>query len=250
MDGVKRCTAENAEFFEKSAFRVVILISADAEWRAVRELFPHVQPEASPYGEWFVQEIILEDQSVKGIFFQGGWGKISAAASTQYAINRWQPDLLINLGTCGGIAGRIQRGEILLAERTLVYDIHEQMGDQDAHIAHYSTNIDLSWLSTRLPQPVRRSLILSADRDLLPGDIPDLVERYGAAAVDWESAAIAWVAQRSHVRCLILRGVTDLVSPLGGEAYGDPGYFQLAARQVMRRLVDMLPRWIGLAFPN
>jgi adenosylhomocysteine nucleosidase len=77
---------------------------------------------------------------------QAGWGKIAAACATQYAINRWKPSLLVNLGTCGGFEGSIQRGEILLVDRTIVYDILEQMGDSDALIDYYTSQIDTSWL--------------------------------------------------------------------------------------------------------
>jgi nucleoside phosphorylase len=38
-------------------------------------------------------------------FLHGGWGKVAAAGSTQYAIDRWAPARLINLGTCGGFKG-------------------------------------------------------------------------------------------------------------------------------------------------
>ena len=107
------------------------------------------------------------------IFFHGGWGKIAAAGSTQYAIDRWQPGLLVNLGTCGGFAGQVHQGEILLVERTVVYDIIELMGDFDEHIAHYSTFLDLSWLSPPYPHAVRRTLLVSGDRDLLVEEIPD-----------------------------------------------------------------------------
>jgi len=226
--------------------RVVVLISADAEWEAVRQAYPQAEPQNSPYGEWFFLPLPVGKGDEPVVFFQGGWGKIAAAASTQYAIDRWQPVLLVNLGTCGGIAARAPRGEILLVERTLAYDIHEQMGDYAAHIAHYTTDLDMSWLGDNFPQPVRRSLLVSADRDLLPEDIPDLVERYGAVAADWESAAIAWVTRRNAVRCLILRGVTDLVSPQGGEAYGDLAFFRQAVRQVIAGLLELLPRWIDL----
>ena len=174
-------------------------------------------------------------------FLHGGWGKIAAAASAQYAIDRWRPELLVNLGTCGGVQGRVERGEIILAERTLVYDIYEQMGDADAHLAHYATQLDLSWLSEDLPLAVRRARLVSGDRDLLPDDLPELVQRYGAIAADWESGAIAWVAQRNHTRCLILRGVTDLVGDDGGEAYGNIEFFQQATLGIMRRLLEFCP---------
>ena len=236
---------------QDSSFAVAVLISANIEWRVVRALFPQAHFQASPLGEWFVQPVLLPPagQPLPVLFFHGGWGKIAAAASTQYVLDRWSPALLVNLGTCGGFAGEIERGEIVLAERTLVYDIYEQMGDFDAHIAHYTTNLDLSWLPEAYPHPVRRSLLVSADRDLVAGEIPELKARYGAVAGDWESGAIAFVAARSQARLLILRGVTDLVGPAGGEAYGSLDFFAAATPAIMGRLVEALPAWIALAQP-
>jgi adenosylhomocysteine nucleosidase len=228
--------------------RVVVLISAGAEWRAVRALFTHCSPQPSPYGEWFGAEIDLGARREPVVCFHGGWGKIAAAGSTQYAIDRWSPALLVNLGTCGGFEGEIERGAIVLAERTLVYDIIEQMSDPQAAIAHYATEIDLSWLREPYPQAVVRTLLVSADRDLIADDLPQLKAQYGAVAGDWESGAIAFVAQRNHTRCLILRGVSDLVGEHGGEAYdGNSHVFNDNARAIMAQLVRALPGWLALA---
>jgi adenosylhomocysteine nucleosidase len=224
--------------------RVVVLISANIEWQALRTILPGVEIKTSPYGEWFKTAIQPADPL---LFFHGGWGKIAAAGSTQYVIDRWRPELLVNLGTCGGFAGEVERGEILLVERTLVYDIVEQMGDFDEHIAHYTTEIDLGWLREPLPQVVRRSLLVSGDRDLMVEDVPRLKERYGAVAGDWESGAIAFVAARNRIRLLILRGVSDLVSPEGSEAYGNLQYFAQATRDIFRQLLATLPRWVDQA---
>jgi len=224
--------------------KIVVLISANVEWQVIGELIPDVDIQESPLGECFTLSDSLYPYPI--IFFHGGWGKIAAAASTQYVIDRWGPDLLINLGTCGGFAGEIEQGEIILVERTVVYDIIEQMGDFDEHIAHYSTELDLSWLGDDYPHDVRRTLLVSGDRDLLVDDIPHLKSKYGAVAGDWESGAIAWVAQRNGVRCLILRGVTDLVGDGGSLAYGDIEYFREGTRGVMLRLVEMLPDWITM----
>jgi len=193
----------------------------------------------SPFGEYFTAQM----ESLLYLFFQGGWGKIAAAASTQFVIDRWKPKLLINLGTCGGFDGQIERGEILLVEKTIVYDIIEQMGDAQQAIEHYTTEIDLSWLGEPFPLAVRRSLLVSGDRDLLSKDVPDLAARYGAVAGDWESAAIAWTAARNQTPVLILRGVTDLVGNLGGEAYGNLTLFEAAAGEVLGKLIEALPGW-------
>ena len=227
----------------QNIMNIIVLISANAEWRAIKPLFPNVEIEQSPFGDYFRVSLDTDNCSLV-TFFHGGWGKISAAATTQYVIDRFQPDLLVNLGTCGGFEGRIETGTIILVEKTIVYDIVEQMGDPDGAIAEYSTEIDLSWLPGAWLVSIQRGLLVSGDRDIVVEDIPMLVSRFGASAADWESGAIAWVANKNRVRCLILRGVTDLVGSGGGEAYGNFDLFQQRTNEVMRQLVDLLRDWL------
>lgn len=228
----------------------VILISADAEWQPVRARLPEWRSSVSPFGEIIESAIDVNGAPKKVVFLHGGWGKIAAAASTQFAIDRWQPSLLVNLGTCGGFAGDIAPGTILLADFTLVYDIFEQMGNPEEALAHYATELDLAWLKKPYPIQVRRELLISADRDIIRDEIAGLRATYGAAAADWESGAIAFVAARNHVRCLILRGVTDLVNSDGGEAYDRIDLFTERAESVMNRLLDSLPGWLAISLPD
>ena len=218
----------------------VVIISANAEWRVVKELYPNLEIQQSPYGEFANLTFDLRPLTL----FHGGWGKISAAATTQYVIDHFKPDLLINLGTCGGFAGRIETGTIILVERTLVYDIIEQMGDGAEAIEHYASSLDLSWLPANLPYLISRGLLVSADRDIIVDDIPMLIEKYDAVAADWESGAVAWVAQKNNTRLLILRAVTDLVGGDGGEAYGNIELFHERTKTVMRELFRQLPEWL------
>ena len=224
--------------------KIVILISANAEWRVVKELFPDLELRQSPFGEFATMSVVTRHPTSVTLF-HGGWGKISAAATAQYVIDHFQPDRLINLGTCGGFAGRIETGTVILVERTLVYDIIEQMGDGAEAIEHYATSLDLGWLPSNLPHPVSRGLLVSADRDIVIADIPMLIQKYNAVAADWESGAIAWVAKRNGTRLLILRGVTDLVGADGGEAYGNIELFHTRTKEVMKLLFDQLPKWLG-----
>jgi adenosylhomocysteine nucleosidase len=220
--------------------KMVVLISADAEWQAVRELLPGCAVERILYGEWFTWRIGELEIPV----MQAGWGKSASGGAVQYAIDHWQPEVIVNLGTCGGFAGRVERGEVILAERTVIYDIIEMMGDEVDCIAERSVDLDLSWMKEPLPFAVRRSVLVSGDRDIQPIDIPMLVEKYGAVAADWESGTLAWVCARNGVKCLILRGVTDLVGEEGGEAYGDYGLFVDKTREVMKGLVEGFREWV------
>lgn len=220
--------------------RIVVLISANAEWAPTMAARKPAASELqrSPYGEYFVQTIGGEPV----VFFHGGWGKIAAAASTEYVIERWKPALLINLGTCGGMAGRAQRHELLLVTRTIVYDIQEAMGDSAEAIQAFTTDLDLTWLGPALPMEARRAVLVSGDRDLVPAALADVAGRYDqAVAADWESGAIAWVAAKRGTRLLIVRGVSDLVSATAGDATGNSAAFEQGAKMVMNRLLDRLP---------
>lgn len=93
--------------------------------------------------------------------------------------------------------------------------------------------------------------MVSGDRDISPDDVLTLRTQYGAVVGDWESAAVAWVCKRNDVRCLILRGVTDLVGGGGGEAYdGKIAVYEQNTELILRELIGQLPAWINLSFSS
>ncbi len=246
--GIIAACGYRAESRTAAALPAAVLVSANAEWDVVRTLFPDESYTKSPFGEYFLRDFALADGSSRRVLvFHGGWGKVAAAASTQYVIDHFDPGLLVNLGTCGGFEGAIERGAVVLAERTVIYDIIERMGDADEAIQDMATTLDLSWLSGKPPLEVVRGTLVSGDQDLDPTAVSALRAKHGAPAGDWESGAIAYTAARSGKRLLILRGVTDLVGSRGGEAYGKIEVFRTATRTVMRRLFDSLPAWLAMS---
>jgi adenosylhomocysteine nucleosidase len=220
--------------------KAVVVVSANMEWKVVKAAYPAVRMEPTPWGETF--EATVGGERV--VLFHGGWGKVAAAGSTQYAIDRWRPRYIVNLGTAGGLAGAIERHHVVLVDRTVIYDIVEAMGDSAEAIASYSTDIDLSWLRPPYPSAVTKTLLVSADRDLVPAQLSELAARYRAVAGDWESGAIAYTCARNKQRVVILRGISDLVRAEGGEAYGNLPAFEEGARVVMERLLRELPAWL------
>jgi adenosylhomocysteine nucleosidase len=228
--------------FSQPKIKYAVVVSANMEWRATKLVFPNEKYSPSPWGEFFFKEFEKENVLV----FHEGWGKVAAAGATQYVIDRFNPEILINLGTCGGFEGEVQRNEIILADRTIIYDIAEAMGDSKEAIADYTTEIDLSWLGETYPVTVRKTLLVSADKDLKPDEISFLKKEYHAVAGDWESGAIAYTAKRNHRKILILRAVSDLVGTQTGEAYGNINQFVTQSEVIMKRLFDDLPQWIKL----
>jgi adenosylhomocysteine nucleosidase len=131
---------------------IAVIISANSEWRAALEYLDPASPLHNPYSEHFFSE--MDGKAV--VFLHGGWGKISAAATAQFCIDTWHPEVIINLGTCGGLARAITAGETLLVNETVSYDIYERMGDPEAAIRFYSTKLDLSFIMQPYP-PTRAS---------------------------------------------------------------------------------------------
>jgi adenosylhomocysteine nucleosidase len=217
--------------------RVVVLISASAEWKIVLAQLPGGLLHDTPFGPWFVHRLGAEDV----VFFHGGYGKVAAAGSTQYAIDHWHPALLVNLGTCGGFGGERNVGDIVLASETFIYDIVERMGDPDEAIEDFHTRLDTAAWPARLAGRVVRAPLVSADTDLDPAAVAGLHARFHAGAGDWESGAIAWVAAHNHTPVLLLRGVTDVIDAEGNDpTYHAPGAWERASASVMAQLLALL----------
>lgn len=219
--------------------KIVILISAEAEWRSLKKLLPTTNYTKTPLGEQTVTT--LHDQEYHIV--QGGWGKISASASTQYSIDTLQPDLIINLGTCGGFEGYSAYDQTIIATKTVVYDIVEKMGDPLEAIMAYTTAIDTGWLQ-RLPENTQKGILISADRDVVSEDLEQLAQ-HQAVAADWESGAIAWTAKRSNVPVIIARGVSDMVSEHSADAFNNLAVFEQGTERVMKRLFVQLPSLVA-----
>jgi adenosylhomocysteine nucleosidase len=226
-------------FFEPAKeLRCAVLISANTEWRVVKSLFS-AAIHTSVYGEYFIAEVAYEQV----LFFHGGWGKVAAAGSTQYVIDHFHPTRLINLGTCGGVEGRIQRFDVVVPEEVVIYDIEEAMGDSQEAIAEYTTTLPLP---AHLPVPVLKVTMYSADRDLTAAGLREIDGRFRPVVADWESGAIAWVARKNATPLLILRGVTDLVGIEHTEAQGNLPLFETNTARVMQSLIGDLPEWMAV----
>src|SRR5436309_15091739 len=216
-----------------------VLVSANAEWAAVKSAFPAPPMEHSPYGEYFF-EYVGDDRV---LFFHGGFAKVAAAASTQYVIDHFHPACLINIGTCGGVEGRIGRFDVVVPDKLVIYDIYEAMLDDPAEgVPYYITQLDLP---AHFPTPAIRTTLYSADRDLTPATLREIEDRYHPVAVDWESGAIAWFAKRNQTPLLIMRGVSDLISLKKGEAEMNCALWVENTRRVMAVPVVRLPSWIA-----
>ena len=132
--------------------------------------------EHSPYGDCAIHAFAGEPV----VILHGGYGKASAAGSTQYAIDRWHPRVLVE-PRHGRRRSRTDAkvGDIVLVTKTTIYDIYEAMGDADEAIADYASPVDTSRWPARLARARRSAApIVSGDRDLVPAEVAKLRAKY------------------------------------------------------------------------
>lgn len=189
--------------------KLAIQICSELEWKSTRSILKigRGQLLGQPYGESFNCKL-GQHQS---IIYQSGATKTRAAAACQFAIDTWHPDGIINLGTCGGVSKEVSKLDIILANKTFQYDVIQRFGKPSLRFMRdLKTILDLTWIDlTKISRKVRIGTLASADQDMDYNQRNKLQGKKVIAA-DWESASIAKVCELNKMKCLVLRGITDI----------------------------------------
>lgn len=188
---------------------LVIQICADLEWKSAKQILKIKTDKLhrQPFGEYFEYPIALRES----IFYQSGATKTLSAAACQFAIDTWHPDAVVNLGTCGGVSDNIRKLDIIMATKTVQYDVIQRFGEPShPFYKPMITSVDTSWVDIGLvPEKIQKGTIATADQDLNYKNRKRLQEK-DILGADWESGAISKVCELNKMKCLILRGVTDI----------------------------------------
>lgn len=151
---------------------------------------------------------------------KSGAGEIYAAAATQLLITKYNVELIINFGICGGLIPEMSLCRTCIVEKTVHYDYDTSPID-NVTVGRYADLPDLYIPATE--ELVK--LAVSLEPDLMPvicasGDKfvadPDrktqLHEQFGASICEMESAGILLTANRAGVRTILIKAVSDSVS--------------------------------------
>jgi adenosylhomocysteine nucleosidase len=224
-----------------TAMRIVVHIPARSEWRALlSELPTHSPSQLVPVGEVITLDWSTNSSPIELIVLRGGVGKIRAAASTQYAICTWQPDLYLVLGTAGAVDPNVQELDLVWATQTIISDFQHALTTTAVNtlVTDHHMQCPHDWSACLFPLPVRPGVIATADGDVTHHNASWLHTTFGATIADWESGAIAYVCAANAIPWLILRGVSDVPTTPPDHQYQR---FQHNTPLVMQRLWSLVP---------
>ena len=149
--------------------------------------------------------------------YAGGIGKVNAAMSAQYFIDRYQPDWIVNAGVAGSFHD-LPIGTVVLAEDFVQHDIDTSAVDG---VLGLIPTLKLTSLPTDQPDRAgailtglgvafERGRVATGDVFMTKGDRANAVAtEFSPTLCEMEGCAIAQVCLRNQVKFTALKSVSD-----------------------------------------
>jgi nucleoside phosphorylase len=137
-------------------------------------------------------------------------GTQAAALSTYLGINYFHPDLVISIGTAGGVeANDAKEKDIYLSHKIYFYDRRLPLKGYDEYGLGAYPSADVSTLVDNVG--FKQGIVCSGDSfDENPMDY-DIFVKEKCSAIDMEAAGVAWVSMLMNIPMIAIKGVTNYV---------------------------------------
>lgn len=185
---------------------------------------------------------------VEVIVLQSGIGKVSSAVATTLLIERFQPDLIINTGTAGGL-GNAKVFDIVIATEVrhhdvdvtvFGYEIGQQAGQPVAFLPHEQLVSIAKEHTQKHTENIISGLVVSGDSFInKPEQVVQIQKNFPTAkAVEMEASAIAQVCTQMKVPFLILRAISDMAGE--GDAHSYETFVSKAGKLSAEMNIDLI----------
>ena len=161
-----------------------------------------------------VYHAVMDGQDIYAV--QSGWGEIDAAAATMMLIVRYGCEVIMNFGVTGALDPALRVEDLFAVEKAYHYDFDTSAIDA-VKKGQYSEYPDefipldaglVDKVTERLPE-IRRVAAASGDQFIEDREEKLRLRDTGCSICDMEIAAIARTCERSGVRCLSIKCISD-----------------------------------------
>lgn len=211
---------------------ILIIAAMQEEVVALKALGQDVQD--ITYLDIPLVKMTLSGKSV--LLSQSGIGKINAAYTTAVLTQHFNPELIINIGSAGGLVENQTVGDIVMADVVLSHDLDIGPDTHNDPRFIYYPDIKAAKLAEKvasdLGHKVYHGKIVSGDQFVTNGSyaynrILDLMPE--AICVEMEASAIGGAASRMKTPFIVIRALSDVPLKLGNEVEFDE-YLALASQ--------------------
>lgn len=172
------------------------------------------------------------------ILSKSGVGKVCAALNTQYIIDRYSPDYIINIGVAGGIAQDLEVGDIVIATSLVQHDFDATAlgyvqgymctgGDNQKPTVFYTDKKLIEAFESAVngintSSKIHKGVIATGDMFIgTPEKKSQLRELFNATAAEMEGCAIAQTADANNIPCLVIRVISDLADCTASKPFAE-----------------------------
>ncbi|MGB4985083.1 MAG: 5'-methylthioadenosine/adenosylhomocysteine nucleosidase [Erysipelotrichaceae bacterium] len=156
-----------------------------------------------------------EYHNIKFITILGGVGKVASAISLTTIFDHYDIDLVINMGTAGGIDSKLKTFDVVVAKEVKYWDIDLRAFGYQLNEPRftYPTDENTNQLILEInQQDTYYGELISADtftsetnKQLIRDNFPH------ALACDMEAGAIGQTCQHFNIPFVVIRGISDLI---------------------------------------
>ena len=170
---------------------------------------------------------ITEFDDKRIVVAMSGVGKVNSAAMTQYIIDKYEVDAIINSGVAGGISNKLKVMDLVISEYVTYHDF-EPVRIMESYVPDKG-KIRANGVLVSLANKVIKEMcitnshyapICSGDAFVQDEKLKNNIHlRTGAVAVDMESASIAHTCRMNNIPFISIRTISDMAD--GGEYLED-----------------------------
>ncbi|MDN4477594.1 5'-methylthioadenosine/S-adenosylhomocysteine nucleosidase [Demequina lignilytica] len=220
-----------------------VLVAMPEEAQGFLDLSDHHEGLNSPDDAWLVTS-----GDVTYLLVVTRIGMVAAARAATLAahgvIGGITPTLIVSAGTCGGIPGHVQVGDLVAPCCSLDWSadstsIGYEYGQVPGHAEFHESDDALVDLAVAMG--AKKGYLASANAFAVAETVDLIRERFPKViATDMESAAVSQVAAASGIPFLSLRCVSDMCQGDGGVEFDE--HLDDAAARSARATLDLLAR--------
>lgn len=154
---------------------------------------------------------LIDDKPV--IVVKSNVGKVNSSRICQMMIDKFNIDLIINVGTAGSVSNDLNIGDVVVASKLVQYDFDvtpfgRKLGEIE-NVGEY-INVDDNLLSLFNGLDIKYGVISSGDKFIYKIEDKNYIrQEFDALCVEMEGASIAQVCFLNKTPFLVIRSITD-----------------------------------------
>ena len=219
--------------------KIGVIVATNLELKAFLEVFGEPDTMVSTRGGQEIKTWLFDDGD---LFYlsRSGIGEIAAASATQYLIDHFRVDGIINYGVVGALTEEHVEQCVGIVEKVVHYDFDVSFGSSYQIGEYPDLGIYLepvgSVISESEVSDLPKFVCASADKIVGGGEPKRRLHRnFGADICEMEAAGVLITCNRNNVPCTMIKAISDGVD-------GDVEAFEQHAYLAAKRCVEIIKK--------